>query len=298
MKINMPFISRVFLILALFVLQSSFSFERIDYRNGMNNNVCKAFKNDVLVYFIFVDSKETSPWTEFDIQSTLDSMDVAIRWLKAQAYSHGVQLNIRSDYYIGSEYTTIKKNLPAGTIRETATKSGFRKGVVEINKWADGIASKVGKDVQITNKDGIPEIKDPNNKERLIAHLRDENKVESVALLFMVNNYYRNDISLTVNHLDTKDVEFSIVSYKYPSIIAQNILTLFGAADLYQTLYRKNDKKIKLASEYFPNDIMQDNYDKNINKLEIGELTQYLIGWSENLDSKYHQLLTDKVTGF
>ncbi len=291
-------ILRTVMIIILFALQTSFSFERFDFRHGMNNNVCKAFKNDVLVYFVFVDSKETLPWTEFDIQTTLDSMNVAINWLRQQAMNRGIELNIRTDYYIGTEYTTIRKNLPAGTVGGTISQSGFNKGVEEINKWADGIAARIGKDVPVTTKDGIPEVKSPNNKERLIAHLRDDNKVESVALLFMVNNYFRNDISLTVNHLNSKDIEFSIVSYKYPSIIAQNILTLFGASDLYKTLYRRNDKKIKLASEYFPKDIMQDVYGVNINNLEIGEMTQYLIGWSDNIDPKYQELLTDKVIGF
>jgi hypothetical protein len=295
---SMRFYTRLIWILLIFLLHTSFGFERFDFRHAMNNNVCKEFKNDVLIYFVFVDSKETCPWTEFDIQSTLDSMNVAINWLRQQALNRHVSLNITMQYYIGAEYTTIRKNLPSGSVEATVEEPGLKKGIGEINKWADGIAAKVGKDVPLSAKDGIPEIKNPNNKERLIAHLRDEYKIESVALIYMVNNYFRNDISLTVNQFDTKDVEFSIVSYKYPSTIAQNILTLFGAADLFKTEYRRNDKNIKLAAQYFPNDIMQDVYGKNINKLELGPLTEYLIGWSEQLDQKYHELLTDKVAFF
>ncbi len=109
---------------------------------------------------------------------------------------------------------------------------------------------------------------------------------------------YRDDISLPVNHLGAEDIEFSIVSYKYPAVIAQNILYLFGAADLSRSLYRRNEKKIRLAREMFPNDIMQDIYAKDIDKLELSEYTRYLIGWEPNLDTKYQFLLIDKIVNF
>jgi hypothetical protein len=114
----------------------------------------------------------------------------------------------------------------------------------------------------------------------------------------LVNNYYRNDISICVNQFSTNDVEFAIVSYKYPAIIAQNILNLFGAADLYKTLYRRNESKIELAFRYFPKDIMQDVYAKDINRMEIGDFTKYLIGWTNKLDPKYDLLLTDKFVNY
>ena len=292
-------IFRLLLLLSVtLIVSTSFTYRRIDYERGMNKNVCKELKNNVLVYFMFVDSKETSPWTEFDLQSTIDSMKVAVDWIEQQAKDNGVQLNIISDYYIGTEYTTVRKNLPNGTVIKSATTPTLNKGLEELNQWADVIAKKVGTEVNIVEKDGIPEIKNPKNKERLIAFLRDEKHVESVALLYMVNNYFRDDISLPVNQLGTEDVEFSIVSYKYPAVIAQNILNLFGAADLSKTLYRRNEKKIKLAADFFPNDIMQDVYGKNIYNLNIGEFTQYLIGWSPKLDPKYQTLLTDKIANF
>ncbi|MBN1951592.1 MAG: hypothetical protein JW801_10340 [Bacteroidales bacterium] len=293
----MNFLIKLSLILVLLV-STSFKIDRIDFRDGMYNNVCKDLKNNVLVYFIFVDSKATSPWTEFDIQSTLDSMELAIRWIEEQAKSNDIQLNIISDYFIGLEYATVRKNLPYETVMNSATTPSFNKGLDALSKWADNIARTVGSEVNIVDKDGIPEIRNPRNKERLAAHLRDEKQVESIALLYMVNNYYRNDISLPVNHLDTEDIEFAIVSYKYPAVIAQNILSLFGAADLSGTLYRRNEKKIRLAAEYFPEDIMQDVYAKSLSDLTIGELTQYLIGWKTHLDPKYHTLLTDNIINY
>lgn len=291
------FIRLIFLVV-LMVIPTGYSFKRIDYRKGIRNNVCKVLKNDVLVYFIFVDSKETSPWTEFDIKSTIDSISVAVRWLELQARQKGISLNIITDYYIGEEYTTIKKALPMGSVIKSITEPNLRRGLIELNLWADNIAKKAGTSFNIIERDGIPEIKNPKNKERLVAFLRDTKQVESVALLYMVNNYFRNDISISVNTMNNHDVEFAIVSYKYPSTIAQSILQLFGAADLYKTQYRRNEKKIAFAGKYFPNDIMQDVYARSLGKLEIGELTQYLIGWRQRLEPEYQLLLTDKIASF
>jgi hypothetical protein len=295
---GMRIIKLLFISLFIYVFSVGFNYRHADYREGMYKNVCKDLKNNVLVYLIFVDTKETSPWTEFDIRSTLDSVQVAARWIEEKANLNGIQLNIINDYYIGKEYTTVRKNLLNGNVEKTISTPNFKKGFKELNNWADNIAKKVGADIQLVEKDGIPEIQNPRNKERLIAHLRDEKKVESVALLFLVNNYFKEDISVVVNQFTTNDVEFAVVSYKYPAVIAQNIISLFGAADLYKSLYRRDDKKIQIAAELFPDDIMQDVYAKNINKLEIGNFTKYLIGWSQELDPKYEPLLTDKIANY
>lgn len=289
---------KIFLLTALIFLFSGFGFQRVDFRKGMYKNVCKDLKNNVLVYFIFVDTKETSPWTEFDIKSTIDSMEVAVEWIENQAQKDGISLNIITDYYIGTSYTTVRKNLPYGTVEKSISTPNYRKGIADINLWADNIAKKVGSDAQIVEKDGIPETPNPKNIERLVAHLRDLKRVESVAMLYMVNNYYRNDISVCLNQLGSDNIEYAIVSYKYPAIIAQNILSLFGAADFAKSMYRRDEDKIGLLKEFFPKDIMQDVYAKDINSLEIGEMTAYMIGWNAHLDPKYHSLLTDKLVNF
>jgi hypothetical protein len=288
----------IFLLTIIFFLFSGFGLQRIDFRKGMYKNVCKDLKNNVLVYFVFVDTKETSPWTEFDMKSTIDSMEVAVEWIENQAQQNGIQLNIITDYFIGTEFTTIRKNLPYGTVEKSISTPNFKKGIGEVNLWADNIAKKVGSDVNIVEKDGIPDTPNPKNIERLVAHLRDEKRVESVAMLYMVNNYYRNDISICLNQLGSDNIEYAVVSYKYPAVIVQNILNLFGAADLSKTMYRRDESKIELCHEFFPKDIMQDVYAKDINSLEIGELTKYLIGWDSNLDPKYHPLLTDKLVNY
>lgn len=278
----------------ILIFTTSFSFQKLDYRKGIRTNVCKELKGDILVYTIFVDTKTTSPWTEYDIKTTLDSVRVAVQWLRQKGLENGVSLNFTTDYYVGPEFTTIKKYLPEESIQLSVTEPNTRKGIENINKWSDYIARKAGDSFHLEEKEGLREVKKPKNKERLIAYLRDKFNVESVVLLYMINNYYRTDISIQMNTLHTKDIEYAIVSYKYPAEIAHNILHLFGAADLYETIYRKSSKSINFAAENFPYEIMQDPYGKSIKSLEISDYTKYLIGWNNNLSDEYLFLLRDR----
>ena len=289
---------RVLILGFVILFSTSFSLRRIDYRHAMFKNVCKDLKHDVLLYYIFIDNKSTSPWTEYDIQSTVDSVKVAIKWLQEQARLNNVPLKIKSDYFIGTDYATISKNLPQGSVLKSVTEPNIKTGLFNINSWADGIAKRVGVTLNIPEKDGIRDIKTPRNKERLIAYLRDTYQVESVALIFMVNNYFKTDISIQINTFNTEDVEFAVVSYKYPSEIAHNFLHLYGAADMYQTPFRRNEKRIKQLQEFFPNEVMMDPYAKNISHLEISDYTKYLIGWKNDYNQTYENLFTDKAYNF
>lgn len=284
---------RTIYIIITIIFSFSCLYGKKDYRKAMFKNVCKELKGDVLLYAIFVDTKETSPWTEFDIRSSLDSIDVAAKWLTQQAQKNHIQLNVKTNYYIGKPYATVSKNLPGGTVKSTLFEPSVKAGMISLSDWADDITRKVGTNFNITPKDGIPEMKSMRTKERLIAYLRDEYNVESVALMFMVNNYFRTDISVAINVFSDDDIEFAIVSYKYPSEIAHNILNLFGAAPLYTNVYRKSERKGQLAMELFPNDIMQDPYAKNIYNLEVGVLTGYLVGWTNQFPKQYEKLLFD-----
>jgi len=127
-------------------------------------------------------------------------------------------------------------------------------------------------------------------KERLIAQLRNKHKEEKVALMYFVNNYYKEDISVTLNTFSASEIEYSIVSYNRPVVIAHEFLHLFGASDLYRQLYNKKKKNRKLAIKSFPNDIMLVTDYKNLAEVEVGALTQYLIGWKDTWDPKHEKL--------
>ena len=285
-------------LLLVIMIPASHKAKRMDYREARYKNVCKDLKGDVLLYFAFIDSKYTSPWTEYDIESTIDSIRAAITWLHTEARNNKIPLNIKVDFYIGPEFTTITRNMPETTVYKSVTNPNMRKAKENLNRWSDAIAKIAGASVTIHEKDGIPEIKPPKNKERLVAFLRDENKVESVAMFYLVNNYFKSDISIPVNIFDTEDVEFAIVSYKYASEIVHNFLHLYGAADMHETVYRRQERKISMLADRYPDDIMQDPYGKAINKLELSDYTKYLIGWIDELDPELETLMTDKMLNF
>ncbi len=292
---------RVITHIILFVLLfagTSASTPSIDFRVGRHNNVCKTLQNDVLLYFVFVDTRSTYPWSEFDILTTMDSIRVATQWLEKEAEAHKITLNIKTDFYIGDEFTTIEKNLPRKSVEKTINDLNLEEGMLSLSRWGDNISRTIGQSLYIKEKDGIPSQKKPGTKERLIAFLRDEYQVESVALLFMVNNYFKTDISLAINSLRNDDVEFSVVSYKYPSEIAHNFLHLYGAADLHETHFRRSKRNLKLAADAFPEDIMSDVYARPLSDLELGKYTQYMIGWTEELAKEYEPLMTERFTLF
>ncbi len=291
----------IFLHLVLFILIMtgiSASAPSFDFSKGRHNNVCKDLKNQALLYFVFVDTRTTSPWTEFDILTTIDSIRLASRWLEQQAEIHEIPLYIKTDYYIGDEYATLERNLPRNSLTETIGTSNLIEGMESLNRWGDYVAKIIGESLYIKEKDGIPVQKRPGNKERLIAYLRDEYQVESVALMLLVNNYYRNDISISINTLNSDDVEFSIVSYKYPSEIAHNFLQLYGAVDLHESPFRRSRRNIRVGEEYFPDDIMSEVYARPLPELEIGAFTRYMIGWSEELDEQFAPLMKERFTLF
>ena len=197
------------------VLLTAGTSTRNDLHLARQNNVCKILKEDVLLYFVFIDTRSTAPWTEFDILTTIDSIYVAEHWIEDQAKAAGVTLNIKTDYYIGNEFTTINRSMPKSTIRESLTEPNQERALSSMNRWADNIAKTVGSSLYIKDKDGIPRVKPPATRERLVAFLRDEYAVESVALMFLINNYYNDDISATINHMVTDEIEYAVVSYKY-----------------------------------------------------------------------------------
>jgi hypothetical protein len=58
----------------------------------VNNNVCKKLIGKVVLYAIFVDTKETHPWTAYDIKTTLDSLQKSIEWITAKAKEFNIDV--------------------------------------------------------------------------------------------------------------------------------------------------------------------------------------------------------------
>ncbi len=259
----------------------------------VNNNVCKRLRGDVVFYAIFVDSEPTKPWTTYDINSTLDSIQLAMGWIEKKAHERNIPLNIKIRYHQRKKTIPITMKFRKKTLSGTVFATN---GVRSVNKWADKIAkvanASFGPDTSCITATKIK----PKNRDKLIARLRDIYKTDNVALVYFINNYYSDEMSVAVSTGADNDVEYAVVSFKNPSVIAHEFLHLFGALDLYITPFdtkKKNRKRKAFAMKEFPNEIMAFSY-LDINELDISPFTEYLIGWRNELDEKYKQMIFGK----
>ena len=290
----------IFYITIIFLLLNSCYSPKYIKRIGfasVNNNVCKRLTGKVILYAIFVDSKYTHPWSEYDIESTLDSINTAIEWIEKKAKEDTVFLDIDLKYHSAINGSIpIKNNFTKKTLSATLYKRPLWSGIKDIYRWADKIAAVAGKSLPKDTSNLINMKNGLKNRERLIARLRDIYKTDKVALMYFVNNYYTDEISLTLDVSDDNNVEFSIVSFKNPSVIAHEFLHIFGAYDLYLTPFVKKKRDIKKKEklmEMFPDEIMAFAH-RDINSLQLSGFTKYLIGWEKELPQEYHKLLFGK----
>ena len=115
---------------------------------SVNNNVCRRLTGKVVVYAVFVDSKETKPWTDYDIKSTLDSLRKGMDWLELQAQKDSIPLEIQID--CNSKNTgivPIYQEFSKKTLSATLYKKPLFSGVKDIHNWSDKVAIEAGKNL-------------------------------------------------------------------------------------------------------------------------------------------------------
>jgi len=257
---------------------------------SVQNNVCKSLDDKVVIYAIFVDSKFTGVWNEYDIASTKDSIRKAINWIEQKAKEDSVDLDISLEVHqgINGKYP-IKKDLTKKTLSATIFGQPYPAAERDLHEWADKIASVAGKSLQTDNSKMTMTRNTMRDSERLIARLRDIHKTDNIALIYFVNNYYKDEVSMALNTDSDRHVEFSIVSFKKPSVIAHEFLHLFGAMDMYVSPFDKKRGVKKFRQQFnnlYPNEVMT-NTQRNIDSLIISDFTKYLIGWNKKLPDNY-----------
>jgi hypothetical protein len=264
---------------------------------SVNNNVCKKLYGKVVLYAIFVDTKVTHPWTEYDIRSTLDSIQYAVNWLEKQAKLRNIELDITIEYPNYKGHIPISQDLPKKTLSSSLYTPNVQLGVKAVKRWSDKIAASIGKNLNPDTSRIITTKNTLSDKERLIARLRDDYKTDNVALMYFVNNYYKDEISVAINTNSNCEIEYSIVSFKNPAVIAHEFLHLQGAWDLYLSPFDNKKKKDNGRKEFvnkeFPNEIMAYAF-RDIDSLEISPFTEYCIGWDKKLDDKYAEMILGK----
>lgn len=257
---------------------------------SVRNNVCKSLEKKTILYAVFVDSDETHPWTEYDINSTLDSIQVSIDWLHQQAALHRKSLEIKLEYAINASKDSVipfKEDFQFKTLSGSLFKySDLTKGIDLVDKWSDAVSKDVARTLPDDTSDVILSKNRSNNRERLIAKLRNKYKTDNVALIFFINNYFENEVSVAFHTSSGTETEFAVVSNKQPAVIAHEFLHLFGAWDLYlspfdRSVFAKFRKR--KAMKRYPNEIMAFAH-RDIDSLNISPLTKYLIGWDNKLE--------------
>jgi len=263
----------------------------------VDNNVCKTLLGNVVLYAIFVDTKYTKPWSEYDVQSTLDSINKTVAWIEQTAANFGHYVDIKVCYHQDNRGSIpIAQDFPSKTLSGTLF-SRFRGGNLKaIDRWANSIASVAGKSLPKDTSRLIKTKNSLNDRERLIARLRDIYRTDNVALMFFINNYYTNEVSVALYTGSDYEIEYAVVSYKKPAVIGHEFLHLFGAMDLYITPFdnkKKAQKKKNLAMKEFPTEIMAFPY-RSLDSLNLSQLTRYCIGWDKQLDKRYQDMLFGK----
>ncbi|MBC8520676.1 MAG: hypothetical protein H8D26_01600 [Methanomicrobia archaeon] len=140
----------------------------------------------------------------------------------------------------------------------------------------------------------IFELMDYCNGNDAVEHIKKEFKVNQVVIIFHINKKgtsYNLTYSEGINPIYY--AERVVMFYKYENAVptyaasyAHEILHSFGAGELHFP-YDSSEERMKIAQEYFSNDVMF-RVDYEINNLTIGEYTAYRIGWLQVLNQNYH----------
>lgn len=276
-----------YLLLTLTFLFSCKNYTRL---GSVRNNVCQTLEKKTILFVVFVDSDDTHPWTEYDITSTLDSIQVSINWLEKQAKMNGKTLNIQLEHGINARRDSaipFKEAFRFKTLSRTLFKyTDLSRGIDLVDKWSDNVSKDVARDLPNDDSKITLTKNRSNNRERLIAKLRNIYKADNIALIFFINNYFENEISIALHTSSGSETEYAVVSEKSPTVIAHEFLHLFGAWDLYispfdRKLFTKMRKR--KAMKTYPNEIMAFTH-RDIDSLSLSPLTKYLIGWYNELD--------------
>lgn len=233
-------------------------------RPDYNYRTCKNLSGDVSVVLFYVDDFESS-WTDSEIEAfTKNEVEPALSFLEKEAEKHGIELSftlqkIYSSIYYDDEVST------SIALTGYATCDVLWQSAIQINysssgKMLDSFRRSYKTDevvcFTIFNKSGTAYALNP-------ARGYDDMNIDEHCLVFARDIY------------QTENGAAGIMS----SVVAHEMLHLFGAEDFYA-----NDSRKNLAKAYYPKDIMlSTSYD--ITENEVGKATAFYIGWTDDVPS-------------
>ncbi|MBL55843.1 MAG: hypothetical protein CMP61_01520 [Flavobacteriales bacterium] len=262
-------------------------------------NVCKQLKDSAVVFAVFVDAKNFYPWTEFAVNSTLDSIKRATDWISKEAKMNGIQLKIKTIHHIDGNKISFeeRKTRAHFNLNQNFTFSKNhrtrKKEYNRLNHWADHVAKYVGKRTRPNTAKTGSRFK-VNSIEHLILTLQDKYKTDNIAVMIFVNGFFQSLPSVTYHSgYNGLRPEYCVLTEKNPATIAHEFLHLFGAIDLYPNPEFPNFNFEEIKAIY-PDEIMRITH-KNIDKLMLSPMNKYYIGWQDTLDKSNTRLLYHKA---
>ena len=258
-----------------------------------NQNVCRLLKDSIIIYAVFVDASEFHPWSEYDIESTLDSIERATNWLSDQARmaKKHIGINIVNHKQRGKLSISERQAKTGYPLNTNRFESNKKSHLIRHQFWVDQISKHCGRAIKKPNSSKIATGNKIRNSERLVAALRTKYKTDNIALMFFVNGYFENKKSYAFHtSFGGSFVEYAIITNKNPSVIAHEFLHLFGAVDLYPNHQFSNFNEL---SAKYPNEVMRVVH-KDLSKLQISPITKYFIGWQDSLDHYHTRMLFHK----
>ncbi len=239
-----------------------FSQGLLDYGNYNIGN-CKKMLGSVYTLVIFLDD-DVSSWDK-DTRNTFYNRRFfpSIEYLSDQARWRGIDLSLQSGQYI---------------TKQDGEKPPRYRGRVETTP--DKAINNIDILTQTAKTLGFP------NTEVMDAYLQHNLEVEQIAYILVLNKSGRAYAVADTTDNDIDSPEFVVAFARNEngqddvgSSILHETLHLFGATDLYEPTGKYPARKA-LCKKLYPKDIMMKNaYDPD--SLEIGRLTECLIGWSD-----------------
>lgn len=238
-----------------------------DLRPWYNIGYNKQLRGTPIIYAIFMDDDESS-WDTASIELFLSNeVDPAIAFIENEAKKWNVSLDLSVRSFataLNQGYTLkyegiVNKNLRAApSTKDVLIKAAEDFGYSSEEELQESVsASHGGKEIIflcLFNKDGT-------------CYTRNQATNGSTTLV-EETVFFRFPLDYP---------EWLVKKGQRASVIAHEVLHLFGAEDFYITTSREN-----LAEQYYPNDIMLWQY-SDINQNKLGDCVAYSVGWTNTV---------------
>lgn len=224
---------------------------------------CKKLLGDVYTLVIFMDDTEGC-WNETDRNGFYDKKYFpSINYLLDKAEERDVDLTIQNGKY-STKSDRVTPIIYNGKVANSADNASLS---LDLLNYA-------AKTLGFTDAEYMDTILKKNLKTEQIAYVIAMNKPGRAYAVFDNTFDGRDSLEFVVAFSQDESGNDDI-----GSSILHELLHLFGATDLYD-IGEGYKKRYELLSELYPNDIMMRSA-VDTGELEIGYLTECLIGWSE-----------------